>query len=81
MHKKYDLRPRKESCWERQSVQSKMSPPNHPKDKSKEVLDTTKVNDVLEPLKGEKEPKEADNMFPHLTLNMNYQISRFLCLY
>jgi hypothetical protein len=60
MHKKYDLRAKKKVVGKDSQVKHKKSPSNEPTYKAKEVLNTTKKNDVLDPMKGEIEHKEPD---------------------
>jgi hypothetical protein len=62
MHKKYDLRPRQKEVVADNQPQAKKVGPKLSKDKAKEVLDIPKVDEVLEPVKKEKETKELEEL-------------------
>jgi hypothetical protein len=62
MHKKYDLRPRQKTNVVDSQPQAKKVGPKLSKDKDKEVLDIPTVDEVLEPVKMEKETKELDEL-------------------
>jgi hypothetical protein len=48
--------------------QAKKVVPNQSKDKAKEFLDIPKVNEVLEPMKKEKETKEIEELVSPLNI-------------
>jgi hypothetical protein len=62
MHKKYDLKPRQKEVVADIQPQAKKVGLKLPKDKAKEVIDIPKVDEVLEPVKKEKETKELEEL-------------------